>query len=35
MSAHSGTLAAIDAAAPADQIAGTRYDEKSLTFVNR
>lgn len=28
-------LAAIDAAAPADQVAGTRYDEKSLTFVNR
>jgi aryl-alcohol dehydrogenase-like predicted oxidoreductase len=28
-------LAAIDAAAPADQVAGTRYDEKSLAFVNR
>ncbi|QLH23763.1 aldo/keto reductase [Streptomyces sp. Rer75] len=28
-------LAAIDAAAPADQVAGTRYDAKSLTFVNR
>ncbi|MFI0774738.1 aldo/keto reductase [Streptomyces sp. NPDC021212] len=27
-------LAAIDAAAPSDQVAGTRYDEKSLTFVN-
>ncbi|MEU9125054.1 aldo/keto reductase [Streptomyces sp. NPDC048506] len=28
-------LAAIDAAAPVAQIAGTRYDEVSLTFVNR
>ncbi|WP_063736649.1 aldo/keto reductase [Streptomyces sp. RTd22] len=28
-------LAAIDAAAPAEQVAGTRYDEKSLAFVNR
>ncbi|GAA1113055.1 MULTISPECIES: aldo/keto reductase [Streptomyces violaceusniger group] len=28
-------LSAIDAAAPADQVAGTRYDEKSLAFVNR
>ncbi|RNG02446.1 aldo/keto reductase [Streptomyces botrytidirepellens] len=28
-------LAAIDAAAPTDQVAGTRYDEKSLAFVNR
>ncbi|MET7933830.1 aldo/keto reductase [Streptomyces sp. NPDC005322] len=28
-------LAAIDAAAPADRIAGTRYDETSLAFVNR
>ncbi|MEV6128507.1 aldo/keto reductase [Streptomyces violaceusniger] len=28
-------LAAIDAAAPADQVAGTRYDERNLTFVNR
>ncbi|MCK7624578.1 aldo/keto reductase [Streptomyces sp. RS10V-4] len=28
-------LAAIDAAAPAGQVAGTRYDEVSLTFVNR
>ncbi|WP_432146340.1 aldo/keto reductase [Streptomyces sp. bgisy084] len=27
-------LAEIDAAAPAGQIAGTRYDEASLTFVN-
>lgn len=27
-------LAAIDAAAPTTQIAGTRYDEVSLTFVN-
>lgn len=27
-------LAAIEAAAPADQIAGTRYDATSLTFVN-
>ncbi|MET8019907.1 aldo/keto reductase [Streptomyces decoyicus] len=28
-------LAAIDAAAPAGRIAGTRYDESSMTFVNR
>ncbi|UQA93859.1 aldo/keto reductase [Streptomyces halobius] len=28
-------LAEIDAAAPAAQIAGTRYDEVSMTFVNR
>lgn len=28
-------LAAIDAAAPAARIAGTRYDEASMTFVNR
>ncbi|MFJ6746594.1 MULTISPECIES: aldo/keto reductase [unclassified Streptomyces] len=28
-----GDLAAIDAAAPAGEVAGTRYDEKSLTFV--
>ncbi|MGW3124039.1 aldo/keto reductase [Streptomyces sp. NPDC001107] len=28
-------LAAIEAAAPTEQIAGTRYDENSLTFVNR
>ncbi|EFL23679.1 aldo/keto reductase family oxidoreductase [Streptomyces himastatinicus ATCC 53653] len=28
-------LAAIDAAAPAEQVAGTRYDAKSLAFVNR
>ncbi|WP_225101404.1 aldo/keto reductase [Streptomyces sp. CoH27] len=28
-------LAAIEAAAPAEQIAGTRYDATSLTFVNR
>ncbi|GAB2794801.1 aldo/keto reductase [Streptomyces daliensis] len=28
-------LAAIDAAAPASEIAGTRYDEGSLGFVNR
>ncbi len=28
-------IAAIDAAAPADAIAGTRYDSGSLTFVNR
>ncbi|MGW7491863.1 aldo/keto reductase [Streptomyces sp. NPDC054786] len=28
-------LAAIDAAAPAGRIAGTRYDEASMTFVNR
>ncbi|MBL1110328.1 aldo/keto reductase [Streptomyces sp. 5-8] len=28
-------LAAIEAAAPPDQIAGTRYDATSLTFVNR
>ena len=28
-------LAAIDAAAPAGQVAGTRYDEVSMTFVNR
>ncbi|MEU8876189.1 aldo/keto reductase [Streptomyces javensis] len=28
-------LSAIDAAAPAGQVAGTRYDEKSLAFVNR
>ncbi|MEU6330403.1 aldo/keto reductase [Streptomyces sp. NPDC047049] len=28
-------LAAIDAAAPAAGIAGTRYDEASMTFVNR
>ena len=27
-------LAAIEAAAPAERIAGTRYDETSLTFVN-
>ncbi|MFE0332395.1 aldo/keto reductase, partial [Streptomyces sp. NPDC058960] len=27
-------LAAIEAAAPTEQIAGTRYDENSLTFVN-
>ncbi|WP_030992676.1 aldo/keto reductase [Streptomyces sp. NRRL S-1813] len=30
-----GELAAIDAAAPAGRIAGTRYDESSMTFVNR
>ncbi|MFJ6792587.1 aldo/keto reductase [Streptomyces angustmyceticus] len=28
-------LAAIDAAAPADRVAGTRYDASSMTFVNR
>ncbi|SEB78892.1 Predicted oxidoreductase [Streptomyces sp. 2224.1] len=28
-------LAAIDAAAPAARVAGTRYDEASMTFVNR
>ncbi|WP_251096513.1 aldo/keto reductase [Streptomyces sp. Caat 7-52] len=28
-------LAAIEAAAPPDQVAGTRYDATSLTFVNR
>ncbi|MFI9028798.1 aldo/keto reductase [Streptomyces sp. NPDC053560] len=28
-------LAAIDAVAPADAVAGTRYDESSLAFVNR
>ncbi|KOG38277.1 aldo/keto reductase [Streptomyces decoyicus] len=28
-------LAAIDAAAPAGRIAGTRYDESSMAFVNR
>ncbi|MEU9115930.1 aldo/keto reductase [Streptomyces sp. NPDC048483] len=28
-------LAAIDAAAPAGQVAGTRYDETNLTFVGR
>ena len=28
-------LAAIEAAAPTEQIAGTRYDKNSLTFVNR
>ncbi|MEW1754522.1 aldo/keto reductase [Streptomyces angustmyceticus] len=27
-------LAVIDAAAPADRVAGTRYDESSMTFVN-
>ncbi|MGW7024068.1 aldo/keto reductase [Streptomyces decoyicus] len=30
-----GELAAIDAAAPAGRIAGTRYDESSMAFVNR
>lgn len=30
----SGDLAAIEAAAPPEQIAGTRYDATSLTFVN-
>ncbi|OKI41980.1 aldo/keto reductase [Streptomyces sp. CB03578] len=29
-----GDLAAIEAAAPSEQIAGTRYDATSLTFVN-
>ncbi|MFE3938515.1 aldo/keto reductase, partial [Streptomyces goshikiensis] len=29
-----GDLAAIEAAAPSEQIAGTRYDANSLTFVN-
>ncbi|WP_431968118.1 hypothetical protein [Nocardia sp. bgisy134] len=34
VSASPEDLAAIEAAAPAEKIAGTRYDATSLTFVN-